>query len=235
MSARVHDSTQINGQYKMKKFQPGKLSMRMLAGIGIAAQALVGSQALAQQQAAAPATNIANATSTAWVKICNTDPATQKNVCLTSSSLRSQSGQFLSETAVKEVQGEERKLLILAVPPGMQIQPGLIVQVDGGQRLEAKYSICFPNACYADLVIDDGFVSSLKAGNTLQVTTLNQQAKAVPFAISLSGFTASYDGDAIDPNALVELRQKEQEQFESWSDKVRQQLIEQQRSEGSGN
>lgn len=218
----------------MKTHFINRLRCGLLAGAAFVAPLLFPAALFAQDQQAGAATpGLANASSTAWVKICSTDPSTQKNVCLTSSSLRSQSGQFLSETAVKEVQGEERKLLILAVPPGMQIQPGLIVQVDGGQRLEAKYSICFPNACYADLVIDEGFVSSLKAGNTLQVTTLNQQAKAVPFAISLSGFTASYDGDPIDPNALVELREKEQEKYKSWADKVRQQLIEQQRADGS--
>lgn len=217
----------------MKKNVINCLRSGIVAGAAFMAP-LVGSIGVFAQQQQAPAVvnGLANASSTAWVKICSTDPATQKNVCLTSSSLRSQSGQFLSETAVKEVQGEERKLLILAVPPGMQIQPGLIVQVDGGQRLEAKYSICFPNACYADLVIDEGFVGSLKAGSTLQVTTLNQQAKAIPFAISLSGFTASYDGDPIDPKELVKLREEEQEKYKSWADKVRQQLIDQQRAEG---
>ena len=124
-----------------------------------------------------------------WVKVCNTDPNANKEICLITQELRTDTGQFLSSVAVREIGGEARKTLLIAVPPGMLIQPGLRVQVDAGKQTEAKYGICFPNACYSELVIDDAFVTSLKRGNKLVLTTLNQQAKPVPFELSLAGFT----------------------------------------------
>ncbi|WP_349360606.1 invasion associated locus B family protein [Stappia sp.] len=166
---------------------------------------------------------------TPWVKICNTDPQSNKEICIVTQELRTDTGQFLASVAVRETVGEARKTLLLAVPPGMLIQPGLRVQVDGGKQSEAKYSICFPNACYSELVIDEGFVNSMKAGANLVLTTLNQQAKQVPFQLTLTGFTKVYDGDPIDAAALQQRQQQLQSELQKRAEEARQKLIERQK------
>ena len=60
-----------------------------------------------------------------WVKFCNTDEETNRELCLISQELRTATGQFLASVALREISDEERKTLILSVPPGMLIQPGL--------------------------------------------------------------------------------------------------------------
>jgi len=120
-------------------------------------------------------------------------------------------------------------LLHIAVPPGMLIQPGLRVQVDGGTQSEAKYTICFPNACIAEMVIDDTFVGGLKRGGKLVITTLNQQGKARPFDLTLKGFTRVYDGEAIKPEELQAKQERLQSELQKRAEAARQKLIEQQR------
>ena len=188
------------------------------------ATVLASGSAYAQQDAAG------GVRTTAWIKQCGEDPAQNKNVCTTRSTLVTNQGQFLANAVVFEVQGEARKRLAIAVPPGMQIQPGLAVQIDDGQQREAKYTICFPNACFAELVVDDGIINQMKAGAQLRITTLNQGGQPVGFPISLVGFTASYDGEPLDPDQIAEQQRQEQEQFESWADQVRRQMIESQRA-----
>ncbi len=165
----------------------------------------------------------------AWVKVCNTDPKSKKEFCLITQELRTDTGQFLAQAVVREVTGESRKLLHLAVPPGMLIQPGLRVQVDGGKQSEAKYTICFPNACIAEMVIDDNFVGSLKKGGKLIITTLNQQGKARPFDLTLKGFTRVYDGEAIKPEELQAKQERLQSELQKRAEAARQKLIDQQR------
>ncbi|KZL17548.1 Invasion associated locus B (IalB) protein [Pseudovibrio axinellae] len=165
----------------------------------------------------------------AWVKVCNTDPKSKKEFCLITQELRTDTGQFLAQAVVREVTGESRKLLHLAVPPGMLIQPGLRVQVDGGKQDEAKYTICFPNACIAEMVIDENFIGNLKKGGKLIVTTLNQQGKARPFDLTLKGFTRIYDGEAIKPEELQAKQERLQSELQKRAEAARQKLIEQQR------
>ncbi|MXN64606.1 invasion associated locus B family protein [Stappia sp. GBMRC 2046] len=169
-----------------------------------------------------------------WIKVCNTDPKANKDVCLITQELRTDTGQFLASVALREISGEARKTLLIAVPPGMLIQPGLRVQVDSGKQTEAKYGICFPNACYSELVVDDNFIGSMKKGGALKLTTLNQQAKPVPFELSLIGFTKIYEGEPIDPAALQQREQKLQSELQKRAEEARQKLIEKQK-EVTGN
>lgn len=165
-----------------------------------------------------------------WIKVCNKDPKANKQVCLITQELRTSTGQFLSSVAVREIEGEARKTLLMAVPTGMLIQPGLRVQVDAGKQSEAKYGICFPNACYSELVIDDTFIAGMKQGGKLIVTALNQQAKAVPFELTLIGFTKIYDGEPMDVAQIEEKQKQLQEELQRRADEARQKLIEAQKA-----
>ncbi|WP_417668537.1 invasion associated locus B family protein [Roseibium sp.] len=165
-----------------------------------------------------------------WVKVCNVDPKVNKEICLITQELRTNTGQFLSSVAIREIDGEARKTLLIAVPTGMLIQPGLRVQIDGGKQVQAKYGICFPNACYSELVIDDAFITSMKQGGKLVLTTLNQQAKAIPLELTLIGFTKVYDGDPMDVAELQKKQEELQAELQRRADEARQKLIDAQKS-----
>ncbi|MEM8648427.1 MAG: invasion associated locus B family protein [Pseudomonadota bacterium] len=166
---------------------------------------------------------------TAWVKICNTDPGTKKTLCLITQELRTPSGQFLASVAIRQSPGEQRKSLVTSVPVGMLLEAGVQVQVDGADPAQAVYSICFPNACYAELAIDDAFINKLKAGSDLRLTTANQQAKPVQFDMTLTGFTSAYDGEGLNPNELATIQQTRQRESEAKARAVRDRIVAEQR------
>ncbi|MBS1167390.1 MAG: invasion associated locus protein [Proteobacteria bacterium] len=182
----------------------------------VAALLLSATAALAQDKpaAAAPAAPAAGAAATdagadnPWNKLCGEDARTKKQVCFTVRELRTDSGQFLASAGVREVDGETRKILLVQTPVAMLIQPGIRVQVDQNTQVPGKFTICMPNACFAEIPITEEFTASMKKGKDLIITTQNQQAKALNFPISLSGFTTSYEGPAIDTAALQ--RQRDQ-------------------------
>jgi len=180
----------------------------------VAALLLSATASLAQDKpaAAAPAAPAAGATDAGadnpWNKLCGEDARTKKQVCFTVRELRTDSGQFLASAGVREVDGETRKILLVQTPVAMLIQPGIRVQVDQNTQVPGKFTICMPNACFAEIPITEEFTASMKKGKDLIITTQNQQAKALNFPISLSGFTTSYEGPAIDTAALQ--RQRDQ-------------------------
>lgn len=198
--------------------------------VGVMARsALAGLVTLMGVTAAAAQTPEATGEESAWVKVCNVNPQTQKKMCLVTQELRTETGQFLASVAIREIEGEDRKTLLVAVPPGMLIQPNLRVQVDGGKQEEAKYSICFPNACYAEMLVTNELIDSMKKGTKLVLTTLNQQAKAIGFDLTLIGFTKVYDGPAVDPKDLAQKQEKLQQELQKKAQEAREKLIEQQK------
>lgn len=195
------------------------------AAAGFAAFAAVPASA---QEAAQPAQGgqTAEAQGPEWVKLCSENPEDNQKVCVVSRERRAATGQLLAAVSVREV--EDKKFLVTAVPPGMLLRPGLQVQIDGAKPTNMPYSICFPNLCFAESEINADFVGSMKKGTQLVITTLNQQAKPVNFDVSLKGFTASYDGAALDPAKLQAEQQKLQDELKRKAEQARQQLIERQ-------
>jgi hypothetical protein len=117
----------------------------------------------------------------------------------------------------------------------MLLQPGLRVQIDDQPPTDVKYGICFPNACYAEVEVNDEFVTKLKAGGKLTITTLNQQAKPVNFPMTLAGFTKAYDGKGLDQAAQQARESELADALARRAENARQKLIEQQQKESGAN
>lgn len=218
-----------------------QISPRRMLGGAVAATfgfAFLATQAVAQNAAtpAAPAADQAagaaasGAPANDWIKLCGEDKTAKKQICFVQRELRTDGGQFLASAGVRSVDGEARRILLLQTPVGMLIQPGMRVQIDNGKQDAAKYTICFPNACFAELPVNDAYVASMKKGNDLVLTTLNQQAKAVTFKLSLKGFTSAFDGPAIDTAALQRQQEQLQSELQRKAKEAQQKLIDAQKA-----
>ncbi len=220
-------------------------SRRCLKGFGgtVIAAAIVFAGALApasaqqsggEQPAAAPAAPAAPAVGGdpklgSWIKLCAPDQANEgKEVCLVTQEVRTDTGEFLASVSVQETKTEEGKRLVrAAVPLGTLIQPGIRMQIDEGKQVAGKYVICLPNACYAEMEIDDSFIDSLKKGNNLVVLVINNQGKAVGIGLTLVGFTKSWDGAPVPMEELAQQRQKLQEELQKRAEEARKKMLEQ--------
>ena len=188
-----------------------------------------GQQANPPDDAAAPQpqTQQAPAIATPWTKMCNQDPQVKKDVCLITQEIRAETGQFLASVAIREVQDDPKKTFIIAVPVGMMIQPGLRVVVDQQPPLNAKYALCFPNACYGDTDINAEFIGKMKKAQAMTVQALNQGGRTVSFTMALAGFGKAYDGPALDPKAVEDQRSKLQDEMQKRAEELRKKLTEQ--------
>jgi len=187
--------------------------------------------AAAMAQDAQPAAPAAATPASAWIKECGEDPQSKKKVCIVVQELRAETGQFIASVQIRTVQDDPKISLIAMVPVGMLIQPGVRVQVDQNQQQEVKYGICFPNACFGQAQVDANFVNSMKKGNQLIVTTLNQQGKAITFPLTLAGFTKTFDSEGLDAAAARAQREELNKALQQRAEQNRQRLIEQQNKE----
>lgn len=133
-----------------------------------------------------------------WVKLCNVEEESGIEVCVISQELRdSNTAQLIASVTVREIP-EKPTVLIIAVPTGVLLPPGMRVQIDQSEPKAAQYAICFPNACIARMDIDDAYISALKAGGQLGIAVMGGDRQQVGFPVSLVGFTKAYDGEATD-------------------------------------
>ena len=158
-----------------------------------------------------------------WVKICQKD-GEGKSVCLIAKELRGANGELIASVALRDTEGEPKKTLLIAVPPGVLIQPGMRVMVDKGKQEEVKYRICFPNACYADLDLSDQMNGDLKKGNVLIVTALNMQQKPTGYPFRLDTFKTAAESAGIDPTASQQSQEQLQQQLQKRAEEAAKKL-----------
>ena len=146
-----------------------------------------------------------------WTKICPQPPAgtpaPPKQVCLTVKEARLETGQFLAGAALIEQAGEDKRLLRVTLPLGMQLAPGTRVTLDAEQPMSAAYVVCVPNGCMADYQVDAAFVGRVKKGQQLTLQSVSMQGQVAAFPLPLAEFAKAADGPPTDP-AVFDAQQK---------------------------
>jgi invasion protein IalB len=223
------------------------------AGIAVALSLSTGS-ALAQQKkgdakaappaAAAPAAPAAAAAAnqSAWVKLCEKAPVlvkgadgkeerAEKSICLTHHErLDGNTGMVLVSAAIREVEGQDKKHLMVMVPLGMAIQPGLRAKVydkamwEAAQKnekvddskLEAvklNFSLCHPAGCTAEIDMTPDLMAKINAGAGIMVFSINANGQVIAFPVPLNGFTGALNGAPIDNAKYSEARKSLMQQI----------------------
>ena len=134
--------------------------------------------------------------------MCRSDEKQKKELCKTAYDLRTSGGQFLASIAVVEATGEARKIVEMIMPTGLLLQPGLKVQIDQGKSEDAKFGMCAPDGCVAQMVSNEAFVGAMKKGAQLSITAYGQASNPVTFTFSLASFKSANEGKALDEAAL---------------------------------
>jgi invasion protein IalB len=148
--------------------------------------------------------------------------------------LTAETGQFIASVNLQKLEGDPKMVFAVGVAmpsTGVLVGPGMRAQIDDGKQYEVKFSVCFPDRCFADMPIDDAFITSLKSGSSLTLllaTQQGQQVRALPIPLTLVGFTKAYDGEGIDPAAAQAMRDDLAKSLKAHADEARQKLLDQQ-------
>lgn len=206
---------------------------------------------------AAPAAKDAKAApagkQSAWVKLCEKSPLVkkdkdgkdvkeEKNICLTHHErLDGNSGMVLVSAAIRQVEGSDNDHLMIMVPLGMAIPPGIKAAVytkDQWEKaaknekiddkdlkpVDLKFSLCHPSGCTAETEATKEIIEQMKTGGGIMVLAMNAQAQPIGFPVPLDGFADAFAGKPVD-NAeykkargqlMAQIRQRQQEAYEKF-------------------
>jgi invasion protein IalB len=230
---RRRSSTEMKNQMNTRQMNPRRKFARLLPVAATVLALTTAAPAAAQQAAPAPAAAPAAlpADLPPWIKTCDTDKASKKELCIVTQELRADSGTFIASATIRKVTGEKKYSLLATVPNGMLIKPGLKAQVDGNDPVTMVYVVCELHACLGVGDVDDAFVESMKNGKTLAFTAYSQQAKAVNFVMPLSGFGVALAGKALDAAGFKKLQEDRVAAYKARASKARDAMVKAQRDQ----
>ena len=191
----------------------------------------------------------------AWVKLCEKSPLVrrgaegeeikeEKDICLTHHErLDGNSGMVLVSAAIRQVEGSEHEHLMVMVPLGMAIPPGLKAAVYSKEQwekaakneqiddsdlkpIDLKFSLCHASGCTAEVEASKDIIEQMKTGGGMMVLAMNAQAQPVGFPVPLDGFTEAFGGQPVDNEEykkargqlMAQIRQRQQEAYEKWKE-----------------
>ena len=195
-------------------------------------------KAKAPAKAAAPAATANAATGagkSAWVKLCEKAPLVKKDkdgkelkeekqLCLTHHErLDGNTGMVLVSAAIREVEGQPKKSLMVMVPLGMAIPPGIRAAIYSKEQwaaasknekidektlkpIELKYSLCHPAGCTAETEATPEILDEMSKGGGLMVLAMNSAAQPVGFPVPLDGYNEAAAGPPVDNKKYAEAR-----------------------------
>lgn len=187
--------------------------------MGLAVGALIlTTPALAQQQPAkkAPAAAAKKAApagagaGTEWVKLCEKKKGDKpRTVCLIHHErFHPDTGQPLISVAFRSISGQKQDTMMVMVPLGRMLGPGLFVKVDKQEPIRFPYSYCTRLGCVAELPAKPELVASFKKGSKLVIGTIDVARKKIGFKVPLTGFSRAYEGPPLDRAIYTKARKE---------------------------
>jgi invasion protein IalB len=179
-----------------------------------AAQAPAKGAAPAAAPAAGAPAQAAEQNQSAWVKLCEkatlkkNDKEEKLDICLTHHErLDGNTGMVIVSAALREVQGNPKKHLMIMVPLGVALPAGLQIKIDEDKEpTKLTYTICHPGGCTAEVEASDEIVAKLKKGKQLMVAAMNVAAKPIFLPVPLTGFEPTLAGKPVDPEIYGKAR-----------------------------
>lgn len=183
-------------------------TLKMIAGrltlIGAGAAAMLAAavaQGAAQEQSQLPQ---------GWFKACTKQA--DVDMCNVQYRIVASTGQMIGSVNLMQLSGKvNQKVIQITVPLGRLVPAGIQLQIDNSQPRKLDYKYCMPDACIAEAPLSDDLVNALKRGQQITATSVNFQNQPNPMPMTLAGFTAAFDGPALQQSDLDEKNQQVQD------------------------
>ncbi|MDQ0392943.1 invasion associated locus B family protein [Labrys monachus] len=158
-----------------------------------------------------------------WIKVCQNDQQTKKEVCLTNRALRSETGQTLMTAVVVQLTSDKKQILRMILPVGVLIPNGAGIFLDNAHYLSGKFLVCTPEGCLVQIELSDAELAALRKAHTMSVAlkTPNQQ---VVLPLSVDGLAKALDNPPLNPQSVVDEQKKLQEELQKAAEKARSDL-----------
>ena len=133
------------------------------------------------------------------------------------------SGMVLVSAAIRQIEGDPKSHLMVMVPLGMALPPGVQIgvypkemwdKIQKGEKVDDSklkpiklgYALCHAAGCTAEVEVTAEIMTEVKTGTGLIVYAMNGNGAPVAFPVPLNGFDVALGGKPVDNKAYSEAR-----------------------------
>jgi invasion protein IalB len=130
----------------------------------------------------------------AWTVVCGTSDGSSEKRCVLMQSVVSQERPEMQlSVAISKNPGGKTGLLRVQAPLSVLLPNGLGLYVDGTDIGNAYFARCFSDGCYAEVVLEDALLGTLRKGSSATFTVFQTQEEGIGIPVDLKGFAQGYD------------------------------------------
>lgn len=104
-----------------------------------------------------------------------------------------ETGQPLLTAALEVRPGEKDYSLVLKVPHGILLSPGMALEVKGVERMVLRFRLSDATGVFAATVVSTELLDAMKKGNTLKVSLVTANGQKIGIPVTLRGFTDAFE------------------------------------------
>ena len=161
-----------------------------IAALGIAA--FFPAQSMAQQSGGTPGTVKSN--HGAWSIVCDKPAGASTEQCaLMQNVIDEDRPEVGLSVVVLKTADRKAKILRVLAPLGVLLPNGLGLNVDGKDIGRAYFVRCFSDGCYAEVVLEDVLLKTLRAGKQATFIVFQSPEEGIGIPVDLTGFGEGYD------------------------------------------
>jgi len=127
-----------------------------------------------------------------WTRSCDALPGGKQACHIVQDVTSKQTGEVVLRAEVGVIPGTRRALLLITVPLGVALRPGLGLQIDSAKPLHLLFDACAPDGCRAATPMNAALINAMKRGAQARVTVTRLNAEHYVVPVSLSGFTKGF-------------------------------------------
>lgn len=143
---------------------------------------------------AQPQNGTVRSTHGAWSILCDTPAGASSEQCAMMQNVvaedRPEMG--LSVVVLRTADGKAEILRVLA-PLGVLLPNGLGLNVDGEDIGRAYFVRCFQDGCYAEVILEDELVETLKNGESATFIVFQTPEEGIGIPVDLNGFADGFE------------------------------------------
>lgn len=165
-----------------------QIVMKILTALAVGTMVLAGTASANAQQ---PGTVKAN--HGAWSIVCDQPPgATGEQCALMQNVIAEDRPEIGLSVVVLKTADQKAKVLRVLAPLGVLLPNGLGLNVDGKDIGRAYFVRCFTDGCYAEVILEDALLNTLKSGGTATFIVFQTPEEGIGIPVDLSGFTDGF-------------------------------------------
>lgn len=129
-----------------------------------------------------------------WQQRCETPPGARDEQCAIVQNVAAEDRPNVTLLVIVLATADtDAKLLRVVAPLGVLLPAGLGLRIDDTDVGSAGFVRCLPTGCVAEVIMDDGLIGLLRAGEEATFIIFQTPEEGIGIPVSLAGFAQGFD------------------------------------------